>query len=115
MLQHVQAQKDKGGALRRQTAMAADFLIWLMDSEGRFFIGWEYNRTFGVTPDGRPSGASHVVPCSAVVAALHGVHRSFGMKEGVLHALCQGRAQLDGTNGAAMLETVRLLRWSKGR
>lgn len=88
--------------------------IWLMDEEGRFFSGWEYDGTFGVTPDGRPSGTSHVVPSGAVVAAMHEVHRSLGMNEEVLHALCQGTAQLDGANGAGLLETVRLLRWSKG-
>lgn len=114
LLQALSREHPYVDTLRRQTVMAANFLVWLMDEGGRLFSGWEYDRTFGVTPEGRPSGTSRVVPASAVVAALHEVHRTFGMDEQVFRGLCHGTSQLDGTNGAGLLEAVRLLRWAKG-
>ena len=101
--------------LRRQTLMAVNFLIWLMDGDGRFFMGWEYDRTFGVTPDGRPKGTNTVPPSGTMVATLHKADRMFGLDPQVFRGLCQGVASWGDDLGLGLLEVAHLLQWARER
>lgn len=102
--------------LRRRTIMAVNNLIWLMDEKGHFFSGWEYDRTFGVTIDGRPKGIHSGPPTSTLVAVLYKADRLFGLDEQVFYGVCQGFSMRDVRSGdMGLLGAATLLRWARER
>ena len=100
--------------LRRQTLMAVNFLIWLMDADGRFFWGWEYDRSFGVTADGRPKGRLLVSASGPMLVGLYKADRLFGVDEQVFRGVCNGLFMKDSGSEAGLLNTATLLQWSQG-
>ena len=96
--------------------MAVNFLTWLMDDKAHFFVGWEYDRTFGVTRDGRPKGEGRRPPTDMVVATLHKADELFGADKNLFYGLCQGLPMQPSTEQLGLrglLAAVSLLKWGR--
>ena len=99
--------------LKRQTLMAVNNLIWLMDTDGRFFSGWEYDRSFGVTPDGRPKGTMRRPASGPMLVGFYKADRLFGLDEQVFRGVCNGLSKQDSGAEAGLLHTAILLQWAQ--
>jgi hypothetical protein len=107
-----------GAALRRATTMALNFLVWLQDERGDFYAGWEYDRTFGVTEDGRPRGRATSPATGRLVEVFRSAAAQLpdgGALEHIYRALCHsvvGGATRGGRRGD-LLAVTSLLRWTR--
>ncbi|MBI3972046.1 MAG: M81 family metallopeptidase [Chloroflexi bacterium] len=109
------------GDLRRATLMALNFLLWLQDDAGNFYSGWEYDRTFGVTHEGRPRGTATSPANGRLVEIFRGAASQFELHERVYRSLCHSVAHrrfaagaVEPRRGRDLLSAAALLAWGRG-
>ena len=113
LLQALPAEHAYRLALRRATLMALNFLIWLQDARGEFYAGWEYDRTFGVTPDGQPRGTTTSPANGRLVEVFRTATGLFDLDPRVYNAFSHSVARRATTRarGTDLLALTSLLTW----
>ena len=88
--------------LGRRVCMALNFLLYLQDSSGDFYQGWEYDREFMVDGRGRPTGRT-VGTRTSMIRAFHATWRGVGLDRWIFNGLAQSALKGSSISAAAVL------------